>query len=181
MASSCLFTFLRGHFGQDAAIRQHLSLYFERISPWLPVISDEKLYVGLLNPLITASPDTIFLYVCIVLHTKTLPEDHEVRTFEMYVMARRCLSEVEIRGRLSIEILQGCILTALFELGHAIYPAALGSIGTCSKYATALGLGFETKGQALTTGSFVDLRSEEWKRVWWAIFILDRSVPANYG
>lgn len=165
---------MRGSYGQDTAIRNHLSLYFERISPWLPVISDDKLYVGLLNPLITASPDIMFLYACIVLHTKPLAEDQEVRTSDRYVNARRCLSEVEIRGRLSIEILQGCILIALFELGHAIYPAALGSIGTCGKYAAALGLRFETRGQALTTGSFVCLLSEERKRVWWAIFLLDR-------
>jgi hypothetical protein len=86
--------------------------------------------------------------------------------------------ELEISGALSLNILQGCILLAVYEQGNAIYPAAHLSVGSCLKQATALGLGwtYSWPDSHLPTEQ---VRAEERRRVWWAIYLLERYVPES--
>jgi hypothetical protein len=65
------------------------------------------------------------------------------------------------------------LLTLIYELGHAIYPAAYMSIGSCVRLALALEL--EKQRQLDLDSSQYDLEDqEERRRVWWAVIILDR-------
>lgn len=58
-------------------------------------------------------------------------EYHAVKHFHL---------EVGISSTFSISVLQAGILLAVYELLHAIYPAAFLSIGACARYAYALGI-----------------------------------------
>ena len=64
------------------------------------------------------------------------------------------------------------MLLCLYELRHAIYPSAFISISACTHYTRING------GKALSTTKVLTLvEVEERRRIWWAIVILDRSVP----
>ncbi|OQE46162.1 hypothetical protein PENCOP_c001G01587 [Penicillium coprophilum] len=71
-------------------------------------------------------------------------------------------------------VLQAGVLVALCELGHGIYPGAFLSIGTCARYAYALGINVSRTVPSRRVLTLVEV--EERRRVWWAIVILDRFV-----
>lgn len=57
-----------------------------------------------------------------------------------YLAAKRNLLAAELEGMLTLQILQASIIVLMNEVGHAIYPAAYMSVGTCAKYGLALGI-----------------------------------------
>ena len=92
-----------------------------------------------------------------------------------YVAAKRSLFEAESLGMLSIATLQAMIILNLYEIAHAIYPAAYLSIGTCARYGMALGI--DRQSQLDLNGRELSfLGQEERRRAWWVIVILDRYV-----
>ena len=76
-------------------------------------------------------------------------------------------------GMLSVSLLQSMILGAIYELGHAIYPAGYMSIGSCVKLGMALDLEKQCRSDPDSRTSDVE-EQEEQRRVWWVIYILDR-------
>jgi hypothetical protein len=92
---------------------------------------------------------------------------------EQYLSLKRTFLDAETAGLLSVPLLQAMLLTSIYELGHAIYPAAYMSIGSCVRLALALEL--EKQRQLDLDSSQYDLEDqEERRRVWWAVIILDR-------
>ena len=89
-----------------------------------------------------------------------------------YLAAKRFYADVEAAGIYKLQVLQAGILLALYELGHAIYPQAYLSIGTCARFAIAFG--FDEKGTRVNNAACDWIEHEERKRAWWAILILDR-------
>lgn len=86
---------------------------------------------------------------------------------------------METSGNLSLRILQAGILIALYETGHAIYPAAYLSVGACVRYGIALGIDklvLEPDGAHDGLRIYTQTEVEEQRRVWWALLLLDRSV-----
>lgn len=99
------------------------------------------------------------------------PEKQTART-ATYIETKRFGFELEASGIFSLRVLQGLLLVAFYEVGHAIYPAAFMSIAACVRYAHALGIhpgGLQRLKLPLTW-----VEEEERKRVWWAAFLLDR-------
>lgn len=96
-----------------------------------------------------------------------------------YLAIKRTLAETEIAGIFSLQLLQATILIALYEVGHAIYPAAYTSVGTCAQYALAQGIDAYTSID-LNSTALTLLDQEEKRRAWWAILILDRFVNIGY-
>lgn len=91
-----------------------------------------------------------------------------------YYAIKNSLLEAESSCILELRVLQAIILMALFELGHAIYPAAYLTIGYCVRYGSALGIHEAVEHYSEET--FSASESEERRRSWWAIIILDRLV-----
>jgi hypothetical protein len=89
-----------------------------------------------------------------------------------YLTAKRFQRELEVAGVFSLQSLQAGLLIALYEICHAIYPAAYLSLGSCAKYGIALGVDNESASNLNEQLDWVEL--EERNRVWWAILILDR-------
>ncbi|KAK4064867.1 transcriptional regulator family: Fungal Specific TF [Trichoderma aggressivum f. europaeum] len=89
-----------------------------------------------------------------------------------YRAAKQFGFELETAGVISLRVLQGMILVALYEIGHAIYPAAFMSVAASIRYAH--GLGIQPGGMQRLKLPLTWVEEEERKRVWWSAFLLDR-------
>ncbi|KAF2099952.1 hypothetical protein NA57DRAFT_75453 [Rhizodiscina lignyota] len=90
-----------------------------------------------------------------------------------YLAAKYLLVDLEAAGIPTVETLQALMLITLYEIGHAIYPAAYMSVSLCARMAIALGMDKVTL--ASCTEMHV-LEFEKRKRMWWTALLLDRYV-----
>jgi hypothetical protein len=156
--------------GDLGEIRFAAGRFFEHIHQWMPFISKKRFYDMYLQPAFHTRPDVVLLLLALKLIT-TFPQAgaNGSRT-PLYYAVRHFYVEVE--AAFSILVLQAGVLVALYELGHGIYPAAYLSIGTCARYAHALGINVGRTVPTRRVLTFVEV--EERRRVWWAIVVLDR-------
>ncbi|KAE9366738.1 hypothetical protein N431DRAFT_384656 [Stipitochalara longipes BDJ] len=152
------------------------SRYFETVHPYMCFISKQRFYTYILNPLSEPRAENSLLLLCIRLITLSYPKTLDVHPAKApaYLAAKKFYAEVEAAGIYNLQVLQAAILIALYELGHAIYPQAYLSIGTCARFAIAFG--FDEKGLRESIIACDWIESEERKRAWWAVLILDRFV-----
>lgn len=136
----------------------------------MPIISKAKFYSHLLHPLSQRHVELSLLVLCM----RLLCSSSAALQGSTYRMARRLYSDTVSAGLLSIEILQAGILLALYEVGHALYPAAYLSVGMCARHGAALDLDKAISHSAVLHLPWSEI--EERRRVWWSILILDRSV-----
>ncbi|CAG8902758.1 unnamed protein product [Penicillium egyptiacum] len=157
--------------GGRTALQETATRYFQIVHPWLPIISKQRVFYQLLNPLVSLRADVGFLCLCMKLCARA-PEGENPWTSDYYA-ARQSFADLHAAGVLSFETLQGSILLAVYELGHAMYPAAHISIGACLSYALALDIDRPDLNNS-NSGSQTWAESEEQRRTWWAIFVLER-------
>jgi hypothetical protein len=161
--------------GDDMEIRAIVGAYFFSISTWLPIVSRKQFYQELSATPLGLAPDVALLILCMKLVIDKIPAPHNPRTM-LYAVAKNFFLTVESSGVASMKLLQAGILLCLYETGHAIYPQAYISIGHIGRLGQAIGL-HDTTGVpqlALEPGSWEEM--EERRRVWWAVYILDRYV-----
>lgn len=160
-------------------IRLTAARFFEHIHQWMPFISKKRFYDFYLQPSFHSRPDVVLLLLALKLITTFLPAGSRSPRTALYNSTKQFYLKVE--GSFSILVLQAGILVALYELGHGIYPAAFLSIGTCARYAHALGINVSRTVPTRRVLTLVEV--EERRRVWWAIVILDRfvAVPGYCG
>lgn len=95
-------------------------------------------------------------------------------TSPLYWTVKGLQSKIEGLGLISLQLLQAIVLIAGYEVGNGIYPAAYLSVG----HAVRLGmiLGFHDRQNSIRFFKEADTwtQSEEERRTWWAITILDR-------
>ncbi|UKZ45883.1 hypothetical protein TrVGV298_000076 [Trichoderma virens] len=91
-----------------------------------------------------------------------------------YYAIKNSLLEAENSCVLELRVLQAIILIALYELGHAIYPAAYLTVGYCVRYGSALGI--HKAVEQYSEEAFSITESEERRRSWWAVLVLDRFI-----
>lgn len=142
--------------------------FFKSIHIWMPIISKPQFSATLLNRL-TYKRAELFL---LVLSMKLCSTRVKTWNTPLYETVKLFHFKIEASGVLSILVLQASILIALYELGHSIYPAAFLSIGSCARYATALGV--DKSILSSNTTQFQWIEEEESRRAWWAILVLDR-------
>jgi hypothetical protein len=160
--------------GDLNAINSTATKFFGRIHPWMPFISKKRFYESYLGPSLQSQPDVVLLLLSIKLITTLPPTQPRNARTPLYYAAKHFYLEVEGSSIFSLPVLQAGVLLALYELGHAIYPAAYLTIGTCARYAFALGINI---GAAVNPRKVITLvEVEERRRIWWAIVILDRFV-----
>jgi len=160
--------------GEMNAIKFTATKCFKHIHCWMPFISKKRFFDCYLDPSFHSQPDVVLLLLSIKL-VRELPPIHppDART-PLYHAANHRHPEVEGSSIFSLPVLQASVLLALYELGHAIYPAAYLTIGACARYAYALGINIGSTVSMTKILTLVEL--EERRRVWWAIAILDRLV-----
>ena len=120
----------RGNTAVDAS-----DAYFKTVHRWLPFISKKRIDLG--ATLHNGGPDLAMLFLAMKLVVSPFGSDD---TQETYAEAKGFLVILQEAGYLSFCCLQAMILVALYEYGHAVYPAAWFTIGACSRYADLLGL-----------------------------------------
>ena len=150
--------------------------YYQLVHPWLPIVSKKKVFDHLLSSLVPLRSDSVFLIMCMNLLIQDLEGEDPVTP--AYKATVRFLRESEMGGVTSLEMLQGCILLAVYEFGHAVYPSARVSMSTTQEHARILELNWsESTWSKAGISSWVD--REERKRTWWAVFLLERSNISN--
>ena len=159
------------------SIHSTATIFFTHIHTWMPFISKARFYSHHRPPSSFSSfpsrPDIALLLLALKLITTLPPSRPGSAQTQLYHATKHYFVEVESSSIFSLAVLQAGLLIALYELGHAIYPAAYLSIGAAARYALALGIG---AGEKVEGGSRVTtlVEVEERRRVWWAIVILDR-------
>jgi len=161
-----------GVIGDEMQIQSTIGAYFVSTFTWMGIVSKKKLYRDTPIPSIALEADVALLVLCMKLINDKVG-DQDPRT-TLYSIAKDFYSAVEVTGIGSIRLLQAGILITLYEMGHAIYPDAYLTLGRCGRVGQAIGLQ-NTGGipqLALEPESWDDM--EERRRVWWAVYILDR-------
>lgn len=156
-------------------VRATACKYFDHIHSWMPFISKKRFYDLYLPSPFQSRPDIVLLLLALKLITTLPPSSpHNPRT-PLYYAVKHFHLQVEGSSVLSLPVLQAAVLVALYEFGHAIYPAAFLSVGACARYAHALGINCSGVLQTRRVLTLVEV--EERRKTWWAIVILDRCVP----
>ena len=162
--------YVRELIGDNGEIRLMASNYFNTIHTYFPIISKQRFYSTLMNPLSQPRADVALLALCMRLATVPRSKDPVISTPE-YSAAKKFYAAVEGAGTCSTQVLQSGILIAFYEFGHAIYPAAHLSVGTCARYGVSFRMDFNRYSEH---GGLQWIELEEKKRTWWAVLILDR-------
>ncbi|KAI8674091.1 Fungal-trans domain-containing protein [Fusarium keratoplasticum] len=152
---------------------ESVSTYFSTVHTWLPMISRKRL-VFELN---AQSPDDaclMLLVLCIKLCITNT--EHQPKELPLYAVARSFCSAAETGGFVSLRLLQSLVLLAVYELSHAIYPAAFLTLGRAARLGMLMGFHDRKAAQQLFKPADTWTLREEQRRTWWAIFILDRFV-----
>lgn len=153
-----------------------VSAYFSSVHTWLPMISRKRL-VFELN---AQSPDDaciMLLVLCIKLCITNL--EHDPKELPLYTVARSLCSAAEMGGFVSLRLLQSLVLLAVYELSHAIYPAAFLTLSRAARLGMLMGFHDRKASQQLFKPAETWTLREEQRRTWWAIFILDRQDDVN--
>jgi hypothetical protein len=148
--------------------------YWEKVHWWIPIISKTRFYSHSLNPLVPYGIDILLL-----LSTMKIVSWHpgqESRPATEYMAIRHAFLEAEDAGVLTLQLLQARILLTIYEFGHALYPAAYFSVGSCARLGTALGVNMCLHTTDLSVSLEAALEIEEKRRAWWIVLLLDRCV-----
>lgn len=177
----CHMSIERGHlppssiilqnFGNADDIRQAATKYFTSVHLWFPIISRSKFYGYFLHGSFETDVEISLLALCMRILGSRPPNGIQVQDAD-YISIKQAFVKLEQVGVLNLTVLQALLLTALYEIGHGIYPAAHFTIGQCSKYAVALDLDREI----LKWNASDWVMMEEKHRAWWAILMLDRYI-----
>jgi hypothetical protein len=156
------------------SLQQAVNEYFHSIHCWMPIISKKRMNLG--HSLRDGSPDLAMLFLAMKLVASHPVSGIASTENPLYNASKGFLSLLESGGTISIIHLQAMVLVAIYELGHSIYPAAWMTVAACTRYADILGLpnyqdACLALGQCLTWTEM-----EERRRLWWAIFVLDRTI-----
>jgi len=160
--------------GDMIEIQATASKYFEHVHLWMPFISKKRFHDVYLRPGFQTRADVVLLLLSLKLIVTLPPASPRNPRTSLYHAIKHFYLEVEGSSVFSIPTLQAGILIALYELGHAVYPAAYLTVGASARFAYALGINVAA---ALNTRRVLTLvEVEERGRIWWAIVILDRCV-----
>ncbi|KAL7941885.1 hypothetical protein V8C42DRAFT_333996 [Trichoderma barbatum] len=163
---------LLSYIGHVASDRAFVNKYFVNIHPSVPFLSKREFKERVLNPLIPPRPANTLLIASMKLLATPLTEQGP--RCNAYYSIKTSLLEAENSCMLELRVLQAIILIAIYELGHAIYPAAYLTVGYCVRYGSALGI--HKAVEQYSEEGFSVTESEERRRSWWAILVLDRFI-----
>lgn len=159
-------------------VRATACKFFEHIHSWMPFISKKRFYDLYLPSSFQSRSDVVLLLLSLKLITTLPPTNPRNPRTSLYHAVKHFHLEVEGSSTFSLLVLQAAVLLALYELGHAIYPAAFLTVGICTRYAHALGINCSGSLQTRSVLTLVEV--EERRKTWWAIVILDRLVPSSF-
>lgn len=149
-----------------------ISYYSETVNTWMPIINTSRLerLIGIASTKMRSDLALLLLSIRLI---QQVPASDDAERSPLYIAAKKFCFALEMAGTYSLLKVQASLLIAVYELGHAILPAAYISIGACSRQGISLGIHKRDAPQILRKPrSWIDW--EERQRVWWLIVILDR-------
>ncbi|KAH8682267.1 fungal-specific transcription factor domain-containing protein [Xylariales sp. PMI_506] len=153
---------------------QTLSDFFGDIYPWFPIISKKRVTLG--YQWWIAGGDVALLLLAMKLITSQPQKGYTAAENYLYTAAKRQATHLEGLGTTSLEFLQALVLLALYEYGQGVYPAAYMTTGQCIRYSEYLELSSPSDSNAVLGPLLSWVELEERRRVWWAVYILDKLV-----
>ncbi|KAH8817151.1 fungal-specific transcription factor domain-containing protein [Xylogone sp. PMI_703] len=151
--------------------------YFRTVQKWLPVISKHRVYHMVTSP--QQKPQADFALLILSIHLMTLlPSDdsEQKRTQESAYLATKCIQAQLLSFiPISLEVVQSCLLIAIYEYARGNFQSAYLSMGTCMRAVSTLGLP-EKGQQCSTTDRNSWSKAEENHSLWWGCVMLDRLV-----
>jgi hypothetical protein len=146
--------------------------YLSSLHTWLPMVSGKRLINDLCNDSANVDGCLMLFLLCIKLCTADLT--HDPSQSPLYLLARNLCASYEAAGYVSLRQVQSMVLLAVYELSHAIFPAAYLTIGRVARLGLLMGMHDRKNSQRLFKPTEIWSIREEQRRTWWAIFILDR-------
>lgn len=139
-----------------------------------PVLSESNYYVRLPNAFTGPCAEFSLLSLSMALIV-SIPLEKETRESfsSLYMLVKSSIAIVEAANIHSLEVVQSRLLVTLYEVGHAIEPAAFMSLGTTARAAVAIGLNQKLDSSESVIGQKY-CTTELGLRVWWAIVMVDR-------
>ena len=160
-------------------IRSTAAAYFDYISKRIPIISSHRFVDRLGTSFYDLSAGFAALCLCMhLLLQHPLPRAQTMQS-TLYLTTKNVITLLESTGSPCLELVQCRLLVSFYEIGHGISPGASVSIAACARTARALGLNKQWVQSPVTEHN---IEAEEIRRVWWAVFNLDRSIsPSRYS
>ncbi|KAL2785369.1 fungal-specific transcription factor domain-containing protein [Aspergillus keveii] len=150
-----------------------LDSYFGNIHPWLPIIHEQTFRTRTFH--LGTSPEAevalIFLVMLLLLETQRQDIGKES---QLYNLSRYLFSFLQMSRSPSLELVQAGLLLAVYELGSGRSQAASLTIGTCARVGYVLRLNVDDP--RLPEGHMSWVRSEEQRRVWLGVYMVDRLI-----
>lgn len=151
--------------------------YFQSVNTWMPIINKTKLDRLVDGTQKEIRADLALLLLCMK-QVQEVPLDTYAEPSSLYIVVKRFCFDMEMAGISSLLKVQAGLLIVVYELGHAIFPAAYRSIGDCARQGIALGIHDKLAPRMLRKPrNWLDW--EERQRIWWLIVILDRLEQAS--
>ncbi|KAL3441782.1 hypothetical protein BJX65DRAFT_313513 [Aspergillus insuetus] len=158
---------------QNQSLAGALDGYFGNIHPWLPIIHEQTFRARAFH--LGSAPEAdialIFLSMLLVLETQRSEIGKESH---LYNLCRYLFSFLQMSRSPSLELVQAGLLLAVYELGSGRSQAASLTIGTCARVGYVLRLNVDHT--QLPEGHMSWVRSEEQRRVWLGVYMLDRLI-----
>ena len=167
--------------GDGLQLEAMAATYFRTIHTWLPVISEDSYYNQISQARVQLAPSDLSLLTLCMFLVCTIPVDGDipVQTRALHTQVKSFTAMLEALGTNSLRMLQCRLLLTVFEVGHAMYPAAYISTGASVRAAVALGAN-ESSSEQLVQVFGDQWRAEEARRTWQGITITDRLVYQFY-
>lgn len=159
--------------GNVSNIRVLAARYFSTIHLWLPVVSESLFYERLPNTFTKPRADVSLLSLSMAIIT-TIPTEKGLESMSsLYTLVKGSIAIIEAANLNTPEVVQARLLVSLFETGHAL-PAAYISLAGTARAAAAIKIN-ETINDPCSPSS------EESRRLWWGIVMLDRYYTLERG
>ncbi|RMX71748.1 hypothetical protein D0869_15317 [Hortaea werneckii] len=161
--------------------RQIAQHYFRTVHEWFPIVSYMRIHRFLNSSNEVVAADSVAMFVAMHLVSNDTSREHQAETQAvMYRSLKLALLNCEQHGQFTTNYLAALVLTCLYEMAHAIYPAAYFTVGACAR--TCFSMGIHDKRFATQLGKHADTwtEAEERRRLWWATLILERYINVGF-
>lgn len=149
--------------------------YFSGLHNWFPFLSQKEKSETVMNLGPRSNVTSVLLALTMKLLSNTPFVEQGEAISSLYQQIKELSQKVENCGLISMDLIQSLVLLAVYEIGHAIYPAAYLSVSRAARLGFVMGL-HNRKSLRLYMQPATWTRREEERRTWWAIYILDRYV-----
>ncbi|KAI0011887.1 hypothetical protein F4779DRAFT_142393 [Xylariaceae sp. FL0662B] len=162
----------------DLPLEAHMlyERYFSTIHPWLPILSKKRIRRSMLDSGLAADGVSTLLFLCMKLVSEPLLPGTQAATNQPYGSVQELLLKVENTCLPSLQLLQSVILISVYEICHAIYPAAYLRVGHAARLSIMMGFHDRKHAAQLFKGTVTWTAREEERRTFWAVFCLDRII-----